>query len=98
MQTVPQVPLGRPATYDDLMKVPDNLVAEIVDEADVLGRAVAECRELHRLEGQAELRHELGVLFVLTVLQGIKRLLAVLQTRKRSGPPWLRCLTRGARS
>jgi Uma2 family endonuclease len=31
MQTVPQVPLGRPATYDDLVKVPDNLVAEIVD-------------------------------------------------------------------
>jgi Uma2 family endonuclease len=31
MRTVPQVPLGRPATYDDLVKVPDNLVAEIVD-------------------------------------------------------------------
>lgn len=31
MQIVPQVPLGRPATYDDLVAVPENLVAEIVD-------------------------------------------------------------------
>jgi Uma2 family endonuclease len=31
MHVVPQVPLGRPATYDDLVKVPDHLVAEIVD-------------------------------------------------------------------
>ena len=31
MSIVPQVPLGRPATYDDLVQVPDHLVAEIVD-------------------------------------------------------------------
>ena len=32
MQTVPRVPpFDRPATYDDLVKVPDNLVAEIAD-------------------------------------------------------------------
>ena len=32
MQTVPRVPpFDRPATYDDLVKLPDNLVAEIVD-------------------------------------------------------------------
>jgi Uma2 family endonuclease len=31
MQNVPQVPLGRPATYEDLVRVPDHLVAEIVD-------------------------------------------------------------------
>jgi Uma2 family endonuclease len=31
MQTVPQVILGRPATYEDLIKVPEHLVAEIVD-------------------------------------------------------------------
>ena len=31
MRTVPRVPLDRPATYDDLIAVPDHLVAEIVD-------------------------------------------------------------------
>ena len=31
MQSVPQVALGRPATYEDLVAVPENLVAEIVD-------------------------------------------------------------------
>ena len=32
MQTVPRVPpFDRPATYDDLVKLPDNLVAEIAD-------------------------------------------------------------------
>jgi Uma2 family endonuclease len=31
MQNVPQVLLGRPATYEDLVRVPDHLVAEIVD-------------------------------------------------------------------
>jgi Uma2 family endonuclease len=31
MQTVPRVPLDRPATYDDLCAVPEHLVAEIVD-------------------------------------------------------------------
>ena len=31
MQHVPQVNLGRPATYDDLVNVPEHLVAEIVD-------------------------------------------------------------------
>jgi len=32
MQTVPRVPpLDRPALYDDLMKLPDHVVAEIVD-------------------------------------------------------------------
>jgi len=32
MQTVPRVPpLDRPATYDDLVKLPDHVVAEIVD-------------------------------------------------------------------
>jgi Uma2 family endonuclease len=31
MQFVPRVPLGRPATYDDLCAVPEHLVAEIVD-------------------------------------------------------------------
>jgi Uma2 family endonuclease len=32
MQDVPRVPpLDRPATYDDLVKLPDNLVAEIVE-------------------------------------------------------------------
>jgi Uma2 family endonuclease len=29
---MPKVELGRPATYDDLLAVPDNLVAEIVDD------------------------------------------------------------------
>lgn len=33
METMPRVPpLDRPATYDDLVKVPDNMVAEIVDD------------------------------------------------------------------
>jgi hypothetical protein len=31
MQSVPRVILGRPATYDDLLEVPDHLVAEIVE-------------------------------------------------------------------
>jgi Uma2 family endonuclease len=31
MQPVPRVPLDRPATYDDLVAVPDHLVAEIID-------------------------------------------------------------------
>jgi Uma2 family endonuclease len=31
MHSVPQVMLGRPATYEDLVRVPDHLVAEIVD-------------------------------------------------------------------
>jgi Uma2 family endonuclease len=31
MQPMPRVPLDRPATYDDLVRVPDHLVAEIVD-------------------------------------------------------------------
>ena len=32
MQPMPRVPpFDRPATYDDLMKLPDNLVAEIID-------------------------------------------------------------------
>ncbi len=31
MQRVPHVPLGRPANYDDVIAVPDHLVAEIVD-------------------------------------------------------------------
>ncbi|HSC28180.1 MAG TPA: Uma2 family endonuclease, partial [Vicinamibacterales bacterium] len=31
MQTVPQVILGRPATYEDLIRVPGHLIAEIVD-------------------------------------------------------------------
>jgi len=31
MREMPQVPLGRPATYDDLIAVPDILVAEIVN-------------------------------------------------------------------
>jgi hypothetical protein len=31
MQNVPQVILGRPATYEDLIKAPEHLVAEIVD-------------------------------------------------------------------
>jgi len=31
MQTVPQVMLGRPAVYGDLVKVPDHFVAEIID-------------------------------------------------------------------
>lgn len=31
MQPMPRVELGRPATYDDLVAVPDILVAEIVD-------------------------------------------------------------------
>src|SRR6185436_17757688 len=31
MQPMPRVPLDRPATYDDLIALPDNLVAEIVD-------------------------------------------------------------------
>jgi hypothetical protein len=32
MEPVPRIPpLDRPATYDDLMKVPDIMVAEIVD-------------------------------------------------------------------
>jgi Uma2 family endonuclease len=31
MHSVPQVNLGRRATYDDLVRVPDHLVAEIVD-------------------------------------------------------------------
>jgi Uma2 family endonuclease len=32
MPDMPKVELGRPATYDDLVAVPDNLVAEIVDD------------------------------------------------------------------
>jgi Uma2 family endonuclease len=32
MPVMPKVELGRPATYDDLMAVPDHLVAEIVDD------------------------------------------------------------------
>ena len=31
MQPVPQVNLGRPATYEDLVNVPERLVAEIID-------------------------------------------------------------------
>jgi hypothetical protein len=31
MSDMPQVALGRPATYEDLVAVADNLVAEIVD-------------------------------------------------------------------
>jgi hypothetical protein len=31
MRDMPKVELGRPATYDDLVAVPDHLVAEIVD-------------------------------------------------------------------
>jgi hypothetical protein len=31
MPLMPKVELGRPATYDDLVAVPDHLVAEIVD-------------------------------------------------------------------
>jgi hypothetical protein len=31
MQNMPQVLLGHPATYEDLVRVPDHLVAEIVD-------------------------------------------------------------------
>lgn len=31
MQIVPHVPLGRPATYDDLVTLPEHLVGEIVD-------------------------------------------------------------------
>jgi hypothetical protein len=31
MQPMPRVPLDRPATYDDLIALPENLVAEIVD-------------------------------------------------------------------
>jgi Uma2 family endonuclease len=32
MPDMPKVELGRPATYDDLLAVPDHLVAEIVDD------------------------------------------------------------------
>ena len=32
MQVVPRVPLDHPATYDDLVAVPDHLVAEILDD------------------------------------------------------------------
>jgi Uma2 family endonuclease len=31
MQPVPQVPLGRRATYDDLLEIPDHVVSEILD-------------------------------------------------------------------
>ena len=31
MPHMPKVELGRPATYDDLVAVPDHLVAELVD-------------------------------------------------------------------
>ena len=33
MQPVPQVNLGRPATYEDLVEAPEHLVAEIIDGA-----------------------------------------------------------------
>jgi Uma2 family endonuclease len=32
MPAMPKVELGRPATYDDLLAVPDHLVAELVDD------------------------------------------------------------------
>jgi hypothetical protein len=31
MQTVPHVPLGRRATYEDLLEMPDHVVSEIID-------------------------------------------------------------------
>jgi Uma2 family endonuclease len=31
MQIVPHVPLGRPATYEDLLEMPDHVVSEILD-------------------------------------------------------------------
>ena len=32
MSHMPRAELGRPATYDDLVAVPDHLVAELVDD------------------------------------------------------------------
>jgi Uma2 family endonuclease len=53
---MPKVDLGRPATYDDLVAVPDHLVAEIVD-----GELWTSPRPtLRRAAASSELGHQLG--------------------------------------
>jgi Uma2 family endonuclease len=56
MPQMPKVDLGRPATYDDLVAVPDHLVAEIVD-----GELWTSPRPaLRHAAASSELGHQLG--------------------------------------